>query len=82
MVGESRAQRLDRPQAVREQERRSRLEPVHTRGHADCGCLQCFVEEDQVEGELDDGVGEVVEIHLSFPLVNHSSPNRANEILS
>ena len=63
MVRKPRAQPLDRAQPFREEQRRAGFQPVHPGGDPDGGGLDRFVERDQVERQLNDRVGEVIQIH-------------------
>ena len=55
MAREGRAQRLHAAQPFGEDERRPRLQPVHSRFDGDARRVQGLVEVDEVERDLDDG---------------------------
>ena len=63
MSREPRAKALDRPQPFGEDQRRTGLEPVDAGIDADRGSLQCLLQRGQVEGELNDRVGQAVDRH-------------------
>ena len=59
MIGKSLAQRFDRAQALRQQQRCAGLQPVHAGGHGYGRRFDRFVERGQIERELNDGELEV-----------------------
>ena len=61
MIGKAGAQPLDAADAMREDERRARLEPVDAGVDGDLGRLQRLVERRQVERDLDDRKPQCVE---------------------
>ncbi len=69
MVGEARPQCLDRTQPVREEQRRAGFQPVHSGCDADGRRVEGLVQRREVERELDNRVGEIVQVHGESTIV-------------
>ncbi len=61
MLREASAQLFDRVEPFRKEQRRARFEPIHAGFNANGGGLNRFVDVDQVERELNDGVLKVLQ---------------------
>ena len=69
-VSPARAQLFNRVKTFREEQRRARFEPVDARLDADGGGLQRLVNGGQIQGKLNDRMGQVAEVQR---LCTHSA---------